>query len=80
MKTRPKQSPPVGTGSISAHEFYTMREAGRRLGWGVRLFCQLQAQGLRCPLVGRKKMVLGRDIIDFVSRLADAQQAGGDGQ
>ena len=32
MKRPTKNAPPHGTGSISAHEVYTLREAGRRMG------------------------------------------------
>ena len=76
MNARPKQAPSPGSGSISAHEIVTLRETGRRLGLGVRCMCDLQKAGLRTVTLGRRKFLLGSDLIDFARRLAEEQHGG----
>ena len=76
----PKETPTTGRGSVRPDELLTMREAGRRLGFASRSLCDFQRQGLRTILAGRVKLILGRDLLTFVAKLADEQaQHGGDG-
>jgi hypothetical protein len=77
MKARPTQAPPVGSGSVSAGEILTLREAGRRLGLGTRCLCDLQRAGLRTITLGRRKFVVGSDLIFFATQQAGAQGKGG---
>ena len=79
VKRPTKSAPSPALDSVRADEVLPLRGAGRRLGWGVRLQCDLQRLGLRTIMVGRTKMILGRDIIDFLDRLG-REQAGGPGQ
>lgn len=81
MKPRPEdRSPPVGHGSVSAHEVLTLREAGRRLGLGTRALCDAQRRGLRTILFGRVKFVLGEDVVSWARQLAEQQARGGPGE
>ena len=79
---KPLDIPPIGRGSVSAHEVLTLRELGRRLGLAHKALCDAQRAGLRTALVGRVKFVVGADAVEWFRHQAEQQatdQGQGDG-
>jgi hypothetical protein len=60
-------------GVVRADELYRLRELCHRLNWKEHAIRQARAAGLRMIVFGREKFVLGRDVLDFFCRLAEAQ-------
>jgi hypothetical protein len=73
---RPLDTPTTGCGSVRADEVLTLREFGRRLGLGPRALCDAQKHGLRAPLFGRVKFVVGSDALSWFRSMAEQQQEG----
>ena len=58
-------------GEISADRLYTLQEIENRLGLGRAAMRTARRQGLRVRRIGRRGYVLGRDMIDYVDRVAE---------
>ncbi len=65
--------------SIRADEVLLLSEAARRLKLGKRGSSRARRLGLKTARFGRCRYVLGSDVLDFFSRLADHQAAGNGG-
>ena len=63
-------TPPQSPGVIIADAVYTLDELERRMGLGVAALRTARRQGLRVCKIGRRKYVLGRDLISYLERIA----------
>jgi len=74
---RPVAAPTFsGLGPIHADAVYPLSIVGQRLGLGKKSLIQLQRDGLRTAKLGHRRYCLGRDVLLFLDRLADAQAVG----
>ena len=58
--------PRDGSGFIAGDELYTLREFQRRLGMGERALRTARRRGLPVHKIGRKKYVIGAEVIDWL--------------
>ena len=70
---RPKS--PGSREPIRRGELYRLCEVGARLHVGRKTLIGMQRMGLATVTIGREKFVTGDDILDFVGKLRDEQQA-----
>lgn len=73
-RRKPSVDPP---GAIDSGVLYTLEEAARRLRWARRACARAQREGLQTIGFGRRKYVLGGEILRFFKQL---QEAGDDGR
>ncbi|MFZ1935840.1 MAG: hypothetical protein WBL72_06180 [Thermoguttaceae bacterium] len=74
MKHPPKlPAADIGRGSVRGDELIDLRTFGRRLGLGPRVLCDLQRAGLKTVLLGRKKFLIGKWVLEFCERQANGQ-------
>ncbi len=66
-------TPKPSYGSISAGEVMPMTEFQRRFGLAYKSMREAQQQGLRTITLGRRKYVLGSDVLAFFEKLAAIQ-------
>ena len=67
-----KHTPPrPALAGVAADEVLPLSEVRRRLGWGPRLAAEVQRQGLRTVLCGKRKYCLGTDVLSFFQSLAE---------
>jgi hypothetical protein len=73
---RAKPTTPDTLGSIRADEVLPVRVMAKRLGMNVKSLAHAKREGLRTVKFGRFDYVLGRDVLAFFERLAQAQADG----
>ena len=56
-----------GTGVFKADEAYSLGEAQRRLGFGIHAMRSARRAGLQTRKVGRRKYLLGADILAYLA-------------
>lgn len=63
--------------AVRADELLTIAAVGARLGLGAASLRTMRRQGLRVVRLGGRAFVTGRDLLDFASRIGNAD--GGEG-
>lgn len=58
----------VGSGVIRPDEVYTLEEAAVRLEQGARTVRGALTEGLKSMFFGKRKYILGQDLIDFLKK------------
>jgi hypothetical protein len=71
---RPTQSP------ILADAIYSKRLLCASLQWEHRTFRHAVQEGLQIIAFGKQRFILGRDVLDFFTRLAERQSNGEGGE
>ncbi len=61
---------PRSSGLISADCLYTLSEIQLRLGMGIHAMRMARRSGLKVRRVGRRSYVLGKDVMEYVERVA----------
>jgi hypothetical protein len=74
-RTMPSASQPTGRvpGLITADTLYTLHELKLHLGLGTHAMRSARRSGLKVRYVGRRALVLGRDVIEFVEKCGKAR-------
>lgn len=57
-------------GHVSADSLYTLAEIQKRLKLGDHALRQARRRGLKVRRIGRRAYLLGRDIIEFIDKVA----------
>jgi len=60
-------------GLITADTLYTLHELKVRLGLGTHAMRSARRSGLKVRYIGRRALVLGRDVIEFVEKHGKAR-------
>ncbi len=69
--SRPPNTPPEERGHIEADSIYTLDAIKWHLGLGGHAMRVAQRKGLRARRIGRRKFVLGRDLIAYIEAAAE---------
>jgi hypothetical protein len=77
---RPTPTPRPTLSPILADAVYSKRVLLAALGWEHRTFRHAVQEGLRIIAFGKQRFVLGRDVLDFFTRLAEQQAANSNGE
>ena len=74
MKSPRPTIPTIVCGSIRADEIMPLQEFCRRLQIGQKTWRSMKSAGLRSAQVGKQRFIVGRDAVEFFSRLVDQQK------
>ncbi len=58
----------MDTGAIRSDEVYSLSEVKKRLGLGTHALRMARIKGLEMRKVGRRKFILGADLIAFIDQ------------